>query len=69
MKCCLMLLWYSRSHIPIFIRSLFYSGGGRLGGRDPSDELCGAVNFLHPTSNTVLGETFSTKIVGDVASP
>jgi hypothetical protein len=28
---------------------LFYSGGGRPGGRDPSDEPCGAVNFLHVT--------------------
>ena len=64
-----MLLWYSRSHIPIFIRSLFYSGGGWPGGQDPSDKLRGAVNFLRPTSNNVLGEAFSTKIVGDVASP
>ena len=48
---------------------LFYSGGRRLGGQDPSDELRGAVNFLHPTSNAVLGEACSTKIMGDVALP
>ena len=64
-----MSLRYSHSHIPIFIRSLLYSDGGRLGGRDPSDEPRGAVNFLRSTSNAVLGEAYSIKIVGDMASP
>jgi hypothetical protein len=48
---------------------LFYSNGEQPGGRDPSDEPCGAVNFLCPTSNAIPGEACSTKIMGDVASP
>jgi hypothetical protein len=37
------------THIPI----LFYFGGGRPGGWDPSDESRGVVNFLRPTSNII----------------
>ena len=36
---------------------LFYSGGKRPGGQDPSDEPRGAVNFLRPTSNAVSGRS------------
>ena len=62
MKCWLMSLWYSHSYF-------FYSGGGRPGGRDPSDEPRGAVNFFRPTSIAVPGEAYSTKIMGDMALP
>jgi hypothetical protein len=36
---------------------LFYSDGGRPGGRDLSDEPHGAVNFLHLTSNAIFGRS------------